>query len=112
RAGYKVWPAALENKMYAHPAVAEVCVVATPDPRVGEEVKAYVVPSAEVRKKVEQGALKLDEVASELRDWCRERMATYEYPRIIEFIDKLPKTASGKILWRVLQDREKELARL
>lgn len=111
RAGYKVWPAALENKMYAHPAVAGVCVVATPDPRVGEEVKAYVVPSAEVQKKVEQGALRLDDVANELRDWCKQRMAAYEYPRIIEFINELPKTASGKILWRVLQDREKERAK-
>ncbi|GAY26172.1 long-chain-fatty-acid--CoA ligase [Desulfurococcaceae archaeon AG1] len=109
RAGFKVWPTALENKMYEHPAVAEVCIVGTPDPRVIEEVKAYIVLKDEFKKKIKSGEIKEEELKNQIIEWCRQRMARYEYPRIIEFIDELPKTASGKILWRVLQDKERKI---
>ena len=98
RAGYKVWPTKVENKLYQHPAVLEACVVATPDPRVGEEVKAYIVLRPEYKGKI---------TPEEIKEWCRQHMSAYEYPRIIEFVDSLPKSGSGKILWRVLQEREK-----
>ncbi|MEM0092069.1 MAG: long-chain fatty acid--CoA ligase [Saccharolobus sp.] len=98
RAGYKVWPTKVENKLYQHPAVLEACVVASPDPRVGEEVKAFIVLKPEYKGKISE---------NEIREWCKEHMNAYEYPRIIEFVDSLPKSGSGKILWRVLQERER-----
>ncbi|MEM0122226.1 MAG: hypothetical protein QW685_05335 [Saccharolobus sp.] len=98
RAGYKVWTTKVENKLYQHPAVLEACVVASPDPRVGEEVKAFIVLKPEYKGKISE---------NEIREWCKEHMNAYEYPRIIEFVDSLPKSGSGKILWRVLQERER-----
>ncbi|AHC52165.1 long-chain fatty acid--CoA ligase [Sulfolobus acidocaldarius SUSAZ] len=98
RAGFKVWPTKVENKLYQHPAILEACVVSTPDPRVGEEVKAYVVLRPEFRGKVTE---------EDIINWSKEHMSAYEYPRIVEFVDSLPKSGSGKILWRVLQDKEK-----
>jgi fatty-acyl-CoA synthase len=95
--GYKVWPAEVENTMYGHPAIHEACVIAAPDARRGETVKAVVVLKAEARGRV---------TADEIVAWCRERMATYKAPRIVEFVDSLPKSSTGKILWRELQERE------
>lgn len=96
--GYKVWPAEVENIMYAHPAIHEACVIAAPDPRRGETVKAVVV----LREGHEECLT--DE---QLMLWCREHMAAYKVPRIIEFVDALPKSATGKIQWRMLQDKAK-----
>jgi fatty-acyl-CoA synthase len=93
--GYKVWPAEVENTLYSHPAVHEACVIATRDARQGEAVKALVV--------LKPGA-SLD--AIELIRWCREAMAVYKAPRFVEFVDQLPKSNTGKILWRELQQRE------
>jgi fatty-acyl-CoA synthase len=91
--GFKVWPAEVESLLYEHPALHEACVVAVPDLRQGESVKAVVV-----RK---PGAA-LD--AAQLGAWCRERMAAYKVPRHIEFRPALPKSSTGKILWRAIQD--------
>ncbi|MFB4164730.1 long-chain-fatty-acid--CoA ligase [Alteribacillus sp. JSM 102045] len=96
--GYKVWPAEVEAKLYSHSAVEQACIVGTPHPRSGETVKAYVVPQKNVTNK--------EELAEEIKAWAKERMAAYKCPAIVEFIDELPKTASGKILWRSLQDKE------
>lgn len=101
RAGYKVWPTKVENKLYQHPAVLEACVVATPDPRTNEEVKAYIVLKPEYKGKIG---------AEEIREWCKQHMSAYEYPRVIEFVDSLPKSGSGKILWRILQEKEKGIS--
>jgi len=101
RAGYKVWPTKVENKLYQHPAVLEACVVATPDPRTNEEVKAYIVLKPEYKGKIS---------AEEIREWCKQHMSAYEYPRVIEFVDSLPKSGSGKILWRILQEKEKGIS--
>ncbi|TRM83688.1 long-chain fatty acid--CoA ligase [Sulfolobus sp. A20-N-F6] len=98
RGGYKVWPTKVENKLYQHPAVLEACVVSTPDPRLGEEVKAYIVLKPDYKGKITQ---------EDIREWCKQHMNAYEYPRIIEFVESLPKSGSGKILWRVLQEKEK-----
>jgi fatty-acyl-CoA synthase len=97
-AGFKVWPAEVEAQLYAHPAIQEVAIVSKPDERRGETVKAVVVLRAEARGKV---------TAEELTSWARENMAAYKVPRSWELVDSLPKSASGKILWRVLQERER-----
>jgi len=92
-AGYKVWPREVEDVLYGHPAVREAAAVGVPDEYRGETVKAFV-------------SLKPGEGATEeaLIAFCRERMAAYKYPRQVEFVDELPKTASGKILRRELRD--------
>jgi long-chain acyl-CoA synthetase len=94
-AGYKIWPRDVEDVLYGHAAVREAAVVGVPDEYRGETVKAFV-------------SLKPGESVSEeaLISFCKERMAAYKYPRQIEFVDELPKTASGKILRRELRDRE------
>jgi fatty-acyl-CoA synthase len=96
--GFKVWPAEVESMLYAHPAVLEACVISTPDPHRGETVKAVI-------------ALRREHVGSvseeEIVQWSRERMAAFKYPRIVEFVDSLPKTATGKVDWRALQERER-----
>jgi fatty-acyl-CoA synthase len=95
--GYKVWPTEIESLMYQHPAVQEACIIGTKDAHRGETVKAVIVLRPEWRGKVE---------AQPIIDWCREKMAAYKVPRVIEFIDALPKSGSGKIMWRELQERE------
>jgi long-chain acyl-CoA synthetase len=93
-AGYKVWPREVEDVIYGHQAVQEAAVVGVPDEYRGETVKAFVSlnPGRE-----------LD--ADELIAFCRERLAAYKYPRQVEFVDELPKTASGKVLRRQLRHR-------
>jgi fatty-acyl-CoA synthase len=95
--GFKVWPAEVELMLYKHPAVQEACVIGTQDPYRGETVKAVVVLRAEHKGKVSEG---------EIIEWAREQMAAYKYPRVVEFVDTLPKSGAGKVLWRVLQERE------
>jgi fatty-acyl-CoA synthase len=93
--GYKVWPAEVEAMLYAHPGIKEACVIGAPDGYRGETVKALVVPrSPEVS-------------AEDIIDWARGRMAAFKVPRIVQFVDQLPKTATGKILWRELQEKER-----
>lgn len=93
--GYKVWPTEVESLLYKHPAVEQACVVGIPDPKRGESVKAFIILSEEAKGKVEE---------TEMIEWARTQMAAYKYPRSIEFRDAFPMTASGKILWRKLQD--------
>ncbi|MDB5416136.1 MAG: long-chain fatty acid-CoA ligase [Rubritepida sp.] len=93
--GLKVWPNEVESILYRHPAVLEACVVGVADTYRGETVKALVV--------LRPGAA-LDEAG--LIAWAREQMAAYKYPRLVEFVESLPKSPAGKILWRELQDRE------
>lgn len=95
--GFKVWPAEIEAKLYAHPGVKEAAIISRPDPRRGETVKAVVVRNENAT---------LEE--QELIEWCRGCMSAYKVPRSVEFVDALPKSGSGKILWRVLQDKENQ----
>jgi fatty-acyl-CoA synthase len=95
-AGMKVWPAEVEAVMYRHPAIKECCIIASPDERKGEAVKAVVV-----LKKEFSGT-----TAEEILSWAKTQMATYKAPRRIEFTDALPRTGSGKLMWRALQERE------
>lgn len=98
--GFKVWPAEIEAQMYQHPAIQEACVIAAKDAHRGETVKAVVVLRPTHKGKVTE---------SEIIEWTRQNMATYKHPRIVEFVDALPKSATGKVQWRTLQ--EAELAR-
>ncbi|HEY1132502.1 MAG TPA: long-chain-fatty-acid--CoA ligase [Roseateles sp.] len=95
--GFKVWPSEVENLMHAHPGLAEACIISAPDAYRGETVKAVVVRRA--------GHESLTE--GELRDWCRAHMAAYKVPALIEFVDSLPKSGAGKVMWRALQERER-----
>jgi fatty-acyl-CoA synthase len=94
-AGFKVWPAEVEAAMYKHPAIKECCIIASPDERKGETVKLVAV-------------LKQDQhiEGEDLVAWARTQMAAYKVPRKVEFIDALPRTPSGKLMWRALQERE------
>ena len=94
--GYKVWPAEVEAMLYAHPAIQEACVIGSRDAYRGETVKALVV-----LKSAAKGVS-----AKDIIDWAREKMAAFKVPRVVEFVDELPKTATGKILWRKLQEEE------
>jgi fatty-acyl-CoA synthase len=95
--GFKVWPAEVEAQMYQHPAIQEACVIAAKDAHRGETVKAVVVLRAAHKGKVSEG---------EIIEWTRQHMATYKHPRVIEFVDALPKSATGKVQWRLLQEAE------
>ena len=97
--GYNIYPADVEAVLYEHPKVQEAAVIGVPDPLRGETVKAFVV------LKEAQAA-----TGEEIVEFCRENMAAYKAPRIIEFRDELPKSMVGKILRRVLV--EEELKRL
>ncbi len=96
--GFKVWPAEVESQLYRHPAVQEACVIAAPDERRGETVKARVVLRDGHR----------DATPEEIREWARGEMAAYKCPRHVEIVESLPKSGSGKVLWRVLQEQERE----
>ena len=94
RGGFNVYPREIEEVLMTHPAVALCAVIGVPDPRLGEEIKAVIV--------LRPGAAVTEE---ELTAWCREQMAAFKYPRIIEFRDALPMSATGKILKRELRER-------
>lgn len=95
RGGYNVYPRELEEVLLTHPQVSLAAVVGVPHPGHGEEVKAHVIRTP--------GSTLTEE---ELVEWCRDRMAGYKYPRIVEFTEEMPMTATGKILKRELLKRE------
>jgi len=91
--GENIYPAEVERVLVEHDMVNEVAVIGIPHDRWGEEVKAMVVPASDVR---------LDE--AELIDWCREHLARYKCPKSVDFIDALPRNATGKVLKRILRE--------
>ncbi len=91
RGGFNVYPRELEEVLLTHPEVSLAAVVGVPHPSHGEEVKAFVVRTP--------GAAFTE---ADLVAWCRQNMAACKYPRIVEFRDSLPMTATGKILKREL----------
>ncbi|OLB29607.1 MAG: long-chain fatty acid--CoA ligase [Ktedonobacter sp. 13_2_20CM_53_11] len=99
--GFKVWPAEVESILYNHPAVQEACVIGMVDPRRGETVKAFVVVRQEQRGMVSE---------EEIIEWSKGQMAAYKYPRMVQFVDALPRSGTGKILWRQLQEQERASA--
>ena len=95
--GFKVWPAEVEALMFRHPAIQEACIIATVDAYRGESVKAVVVLRAAY-----QGRVTEDEIIA----WCKDNMAAYKYPRVVQFVQALPKSGAGKVMWRALQEAE------
>jgi fatty-acyl-CoA synthase len=95
--GFKVWPAEVEALMFRHPAIAEACVISTKDAYRGESVKAVVVLRDSARGQTSE---------KDILDWCHENMAVYKAPRVVQFVEALPKSGSGKVMWRLLQERE------
>ena len=95
--GFKVWPSEVESMMYQHPLIQEVCVISAPDAKRGETVKACVVLTADADPQTAE---------QQISAWCKNTMAAYKAPQIFEFMAELPKSSSGKIMWRELQERE------
>ena len=93
--GFSVYPAEVEATLYRHPSILEAGVVGVPDPYRGEDVVAYVVLRPEAR----EGATE-----QQIVEWSREQMAVYKAPRRVRFLEKLPRTATGKILRRALRE--------
>ncbi len=93
--GFKVWPAEVESMMYQHPAIQECCIIAAHDAYRGETVKAVVVkkPGSDV-------------TAEDIMTWAHEKMAAYKVPKFVEFVESLPKSGTGKVMWRTLQEKE------
>ncbi len=97
--GHSVYPREVEEVLYEHPAVIDAAVVGVPDPVAGENIKAFVVLKPEYRGKVTE---------QEIIEWCKERLAAYKYPRMVEFVTSIPRSAAGKVLRRVLRQKEIE----
>jgi acetyl-CoA synthetase len=96
-AGYRIGPGEVEDCLLRHPAVAMAAVVGVPDPVRTEAVKAFIV--------LRDGVAASEELASGIQQFVKSRLAAHEYPRIVEFIDSLPTTATGKIQRKLLRER-------
>lgn len=94
-AGYRIGPGEIEDCLLRHPAVRMAAVVGKPDPLRTEIVKAYVV--------LNPGSQGSDALASELKEWVRDRLAAHEYPRELEFLEELPMTTTGKVIRQALR---------
>ncbi|MFK5980029.1 MAG: long-chain-fatty-acid--CoA ligase, partial [Rhizobiaceae bacterium] len=95
--GFKVWPAEVEALMHNNPDIADVCIIGVTSLRRGETVKAVIVPQAATRNDVTKDSIIV---------WCKEHMAAYKCPTEVSFVEQLPKSGAGKILWRVLTEQE------
>jgi len=100
--GYKVWPSEVELLLFKCPLVQEACIIAAQDEYRGETVKAVIVLRTEAKATAKE---------QDIIDWAREHMAAYKVPKIVEFVDALPKSGSGKVMWRLLQDEEAQRAK-
>jgi acetyl-CoA synthetase len=99
-AGYRIGPAEIENCLLKHPAVANAAVIGVPDLERGETIRACLV--------LVPGAAPSDALKQEIQEHVRVRLAPYQYPREIEFLDVLPMTTTGKVQRRVLRERSME----
>jgi fatty-acyl-CoA synthase len=99
--GFKVWPSEVELLLFKCPLVQEACIIAAHDTYRGETVKAVIVLRAEARTSA---------TADDIIGWAREHMAAYKVPRLVEFVDALPKSGSGKVMWRLLQEQQASAA--
>ncbi len=98
-AGYRIGPAEVEESLVRHPRVAEVAVIPAPDPIRGQVVKAMVV--------LAEGCHGGDELTAELQAQVKTQLAAYKYPRIVEYVARLPKTTTGKLNRKRLASRER-----
>ncbi len=95
--GFNIYPREIEEVLYEHPAVAEAAVVGIPDPYRGETVKAFIELKPGWKGKVSE---------EDIIKFCKERLAPYKVPKLVEFRDELPKSLVGKVLRRVLREEE------
>lgn len=97
--GENVYPSEVENVVGAHPAVKDVAVIGVPDPKWGEAVKAIVI--------LHEGYTPSEELANDIIEFCKGKIAGYKRPKTVDFIkeEEMPRTATGKILHRVLRER-------
>ena len=95
--GVNIYPQEVENELTMHPAVSDVAVIGVPNPDLGEEVKAVVIPA--------DPSAAGDALAQELIGYCRSRLAHYKCPVSVDFVDELPRLPTGKLLKRQLRDR-------
>ncbi len=95
--GYKVWPAEVETLLYNHPAIQEACVIGARDAHRGETVKALVVLKASHQDHT---------TAEDIIAWAHAHMAPYKAPRMVELVAALPKSGTGKVMWRALQEAQ------
>jgi long-chain acyl-CoA synthetase len=98
--GYNIYPRDIDEVLFEHPKIQEACAVGLPDPYRGETVKAFVVTQP-------GEAITEEEVIS----YCREKLAAYKVPKVVEFMDELPKSTVGKVMRRQLREMEKERAK-
>ena len=98
--GYRIGPEEIEEALVTHPSVADAGVVGVPDPVMGQKTKAFVVLKA--------GVAPSDDLKKQLVEHCKGKVAVYKLPREVEFIDAMPRTAVGKLLRRMLRQRELE----
>ncbi|MBB0993737.1 AMP-binding protein, partial [Dietzia sp. SLG510A3-40A3] len=92
-AGYRVGPGEIEDQILRHPSVEMVAVIGVPDELRGEAIVAYVVPAEGVDRTAEHTA----DLAAEIQAFVKQRLAFYQYPREVVFLDELPTTNTGKI---------------
>jgi len=101
--GVNIYPQEVENVLAMHPQIYDVAVIGIPHPEMGQEVKAIV--------QLREGQAPSEELATEIIDYVRERLARFKAPRSVDFIDEMPRSATGKLVKRKLQDRYVEVGR-
>jgi len=97
--GHSVYPREIEEILYENPAILECVVIGVKDKVKGEDIKVFIILNEKYRGKTTE---------QDIIDWAKKNMAAYKYPRMVEFVDELPKSGVGKILRRVLRDQETE----
>jgi acetyl-CoA synthetase len=102
--GYRVGPFEVESVVMQHPAVLECAITGVPDPTRGQVIKATIVPA--------RGFAPTEELKKEIQNFVKENTAPYKYPRVIEFVETLPKTISGKIRRTEIREQQKLLQKL
>jgi long-chain acyl-CoA synthetase len=95
--GHSVYPREIEEVLYEDPTIQECAVIGIKDPEKGENIMAHIILKKEYKGKITE---------QEIINWSKEQMAAYKYPRIVKFVRSLPKSAVGKVLRRVIRDKE------
>ncbi|HEX9492822.1 MAG TPA: acyl-CoA synthetase, partial [Thermoanaerobaculia bacterium] len=96
--GYRIGPEEIEDALLKHPAVADAGVIGVPDAIRGQNVKAFII--------LKPGQTPSEDLKKKIIDHCREHIAIYKLPRILEFVTELPRTLQGKLVRRILRDKE------